>query len=58
MYNFTAEELTFLPSIKLKISDGLQFQIGFYGLYGKINSLYDQIGPYLNAGYGLLEIKF
>lgn len=58
MYNFSTDELTLIPSLKFNITDGLSFKIGVYYMHGGINSLYDLIGPELNAGYGQLKILF
>lgn len=58
MYNFTSEEISFMPSLKFNITDGLALRAGAYVLSGKDSSLFDMIGPALNAGYVLLDIKF
>jgi hypothetical protein len=58
MYNFTSEELTLMPSLKINITDGLAVQIGAYYLYGAENSIYELISPVLNAGYGMVQLKF
>ncbi|MEX0981827.1 MAG: DUF1302 family protein [Bacteroidales bacterium] len=58
MYNFTSEEFSFMPSLKFNITDGLALRTGAYFLSGKNSSLFDMIGPALNAGYVLLDIKF
>jgi hypothetical protein len=58
MYNFTAGELTFMPSLKINVADGLTFKAGAYCLCGKESSLFEMIGPALNAGYALIELSF
>ncbi|MCA1746819.1 MAG: hypothetical protein LC655_03920, partial [Bacteroidales bacterium] len=58
MYNFTAGELTLMPSLKINVTDGLTFKTGAYYLSGKKSSLFDMIGPALNAGYALIELNF
>lgn len=58
MYNFTVGELTLMPSLAFKIADGFSFKLGAYSIFGKENTLYDLIGPGLNAGFGMLQLKF
>ena len=58
MYNFTAGELTLMPSLKINVTDGLTFKAGAYFLSGKSSSLFEMIGPALNAGYALIELNF
>lgn len=58
MYDFTTEELTLMPSLKIDITDGLSIQMGAYYLQGGESSLYEMVGPILNAGYGLLQVTF
>ncbi|MFC2090919.1 hypothetical protein ACFLT1_09110, partial [Bacteroidota bacterium] len=58
MYNFTTKEVTLMPSIKFNITDGLSFQVGAYWLYGEDGSLFDAVSSVLNAGYGMLVVKF
>lgn len=58
MYNFTTRELTLVPSLEFKITDGLTAELGAYYLKGKEGSLFNMVGPSLNAGYVLLNLKF
>ncbi|MCF8225006.1 MAG: hypothetical protein K9J30_03920 [Bacteroidales bacterium] len=58
MYNFSASELTMMPSLKFNITDGLSARFGGYYLYGKDNSLYALAGPELNALYMMLDLRF
>jgi hypothetical protein len=58
MYNFTAGELSLMPSLKINVTDGLTFRAGAYYLSGKESSLFEMIGPALNAAYALIELSF
>jgi hypothetical protein len=58
MYNFTVGELSLMPSLKINVTDGLTFKAGAYYLSGKESSLFEMIGPALNAGYALIELSF
>jgi hypothetical protein len=39
-------------------ADGFKLQAGYNGLWGEANSLYDLVGPVLNAGYISMTLKF
>ncbi len=58
IYNFTTEEWIVQPGISWLPSDGIRVSAGYAGLYGPENSLYDLVGPVLNAGYLSLKISF
>jgi hypothetical protein len=58
MYNFTTGELTLMPALNFKVTDGFSAELGAYFLKGKEESLYDMIAPSLNAGYLQLQLKF
>ncbi len=58
IYNITTEELIFHPGVSYTPSDGIKILMGLNGLYGPENSLYDLVGPVLNAGYLSLTITF
>lgn len=58
IYNITTEEWIAQPSITWRPADGLRIKAGFSGLWGVENSLYDLVGPVLNAGFIAMTITF
>jgi hypothetical protein len=58
VYNVTTEEWILQPQVTLKPADGMELTAGFSGLYGPEGSLYDLVGPVLNAGYLSMKITF
>lgn len=58
IYNITAEEWILRPGISYSPADGVKISGGFSGLYGRENSLYNMVGPVLNAGYLSLKLTF
>ncbi len=56
--NLTTSEWTVQPGISYKPADGLKISAGYSGLYGPDNSLYDLVGPVLNAGYLSIKLTF
>ncbi len=58
IYNITTEEWIFQPGVSYSPSDGIKILMGLNSLYGPDNSLYDMVGPVLNAGYLSLKITF
>jgi hypothetical protein len=58
IYNITTEEWIFQPGISYMPGDGIKISMGFSGLYGQENSLYDMVGPVLNAGYLSFKLTF
>jgi hypothetical protein len=58
IYNFTTEEWMVQPRISYRPADGVEVSVGFSGLYGPGDSLYDLVGPVLNAGYVTFKISF
>jgi len=58
IYNISTEEWIAQPSITWVPSDGLRIKAGFSGLWGSDNSLYDLVGPVLNAGYVAMTFTF
>jgi hypothetical protein len=56
--NLTTREWIVRPGVSFMPVDGLKISAGFSGLYGPENSLYDLVGPVLNAGYLSLKITF
>ncbi|MCD4711632.1 MAG: hypothetical protein K8R52_12365 [Bacteroidales bacterium] len=58
IYNITTEEWIFQPSISWMPADGMRVKAGFNGLWGGEDSLYDMVGPVLNAGFIAMTLKF
>jgi len=58
IYNITSEEWILQPGITWMPFDGIKVRAGYSGLYGPENSLYDLVGPALNAGYLSLKVSF
>ncbi|MCK5138053.1 MAG: hypothetical protein KAR19_19875 [Bacteroidales bacterium] len=58
VYNMTTEEWILQPGVSFSPTDGIKISGGFSGLYGSKNSLYDLVGPVLNAGYLSLKLTF
>jgi len=58
IYNITTEEWIAQPSITWMPADGLRIKAGFSGLWGVENSLYDLVGPVLNAGFVAMTLTF
>ena len=58
IYNLTTSEWTIQPGISYKPTDGLRISAGYSGFYGPGESLYDLIGPVLNAGYLSVKLTF
>ena len=58
IYNFTTEEMVIQPGLSFTPVDGLKISAGFSGLYGPGSSLYDLVGPALNAGFLSLKVTF
>lgn len=58
IYNITTQEWIVQPGISYMPDDGIKISMGFSGLYGPENSLYDLVGPVLNAGYLSFKLTF
>ncbi len=58
MYNFTAKELTLMPSVEFSFTDGLSGRMGAYYLCGEDKSLFDLVSSSMNALFLGLEMKF
>ncbi len=58
IYNFTSEEWILQPGVSFSPTDGIKISGGFSGLYGPESSLYNMVGPVLNAGYLSLKLIF
>jgi hypothetical protein len=58
VYNVTTEEWILQPQVSINPADGIEITAGFSGLYGPEGSLYDLVGPVLNAGYLSMKVTF
>lgn len=58
IYRITTEEWIIQPGISYAPADGVKISAGFSGFYGPEGSLYDLVGPPLNAGYLSMKIMF
>jgi len=58
IYNITTEEWTSQPAITWMPADGIRVKAGFSGFWGAKNSLYDLVGPVLNAGFIAMTLTF
>ena len=58
IYNITTEEWTAQPSISWMPVDGIRVKAGFSGFWGGDKTLYDLVGPVLNAGYVAMTLTF
>lgn len=58
IYNITTEEWMVQPSISWMPADGLRVKAGFSGFYGGDDSLFDLVGPVLNAGFLSMTFTF
>jgi hypothetical protein len=58
IYNFTAEEWAAQPALSWMPADGIRVKAGFSGFWGAKNTLYDLVGPVLNAGYLAMTFTF
>jgi len=58
IYIVTTDEWIIQPAISWIPYDGIRVSAGYSGLYGAENSLYDLVGPVLNAGYLSFKLSF
>jgi hypothetical protein len=58
IWNVTTGEWNLLPGITFAPADGIKISAGFSGFFGPDQSLYNLVGPPLNAGYLSLKITF
>ena len=58
IYNITAEEWICRPAVSYMPADGIKLTAGFNGFYGPEGSLFDLVGPVLNAGYFSMKLTF
>lgn len=58
IYNISTDEWAAQPSISWMPADGIRVKAGFNGFWGAKNTLYDLVGPVLNAGYIAMTLTF
>ncbi len=58
MYNFTSEDLLFIPEIRYKPTDGLTIVAGAEFFSGKKGSMYDIVHDFMNTIYVALKVDF
>lgn len=58
IYSITTEEWTIRPGISWLPWDGMKVSAGFSGMYGPGSSLYDMVGPVLNAAWLSFKLTF
>lgn len=58
IYNLTTEEWVAQPALSWIPADGIRVKAGFNGFWGPKNTLYDLVGPVLNAGYLAMTLTF
>jgi hypothetical protein len=58
MYNFTSEDLLFVPEVRYKPTDGLTIVAGAEFFSGKKGSLYDIVHDFMNSIYVALKVDF
>lgn len=58
IFNITTEEWIIRPGVSYAPGDGIKISMGFNGLYGPENSLYDIVGPVINSGYLSVKLTF
>jgi hypothetical protein len=54
----TTREWVCQPGISYKPLDGLNISAGYSALFGPDDSLFDMVGPSLNAGYLSVKLTF
>jgi hypothetical protein len=58
VYHITTEEWIVQPSLSWMATDGIQLKAGYHGFFGPSESLFDMVGPTLNAGYLAVTLTF
>lgn len=58
MYNLTSKELMLMPAIEYGVTDGFLIKAGYSFMSGEENTLYDLVGPVLNAGFISLKVLY
>jgi hypothetical protein len=58
MYNLTSKELMLMPSIEYSVTDGFIIKAGYTFMKGEENTLYNLVGPVLNAGFISFKVLY
>jgi hypothetical protein len=58
VYNITTQEWVVQPALSWMAADGIKLKAGYHGFFGPSGSLFDMVGPTLNAGYIALTLSF
>lgn len=58
IHHITSGEWVIAPAVSFSPADGIEIKAGFNGLYGPAESLFDLVGPALNAGFLSLRLIF
>jgi hypothetical protein len=58
IYHITTKELIVQPALSWMATDGIKLKAGYHGFFGPPGSLFDMVGPTLNAGYIALTLSF
>jgi hypothetical protein len=58
IHHLTTGEWIVQPGVSCMPADGIKLTAGFSGLLGPEDSLYDMVGPVLNAGYLSVKLSF
>ncbi len=58
VYHMTTREWIVQPSLSWMAADGIKLKAGFHGFFGPTDSLFDMVGPTLNAGYIAMTLSF
>ena len=58
VYHITTGEWIVQPALSWMAADGINIKAGYSGFFGPSESLFDMIGPTLNAGYIAMTLSF
>ena len=58
VYHFTTQEWIVQPALSWMAADGIKLKAGYHGFFGPSKSLFDMVGPTLNAGYLAMTLTF
>ena len=58
IYHITTEEWIIQPALSWMAADGIKLKAGYHGFFGPSGSLFNMVGPTLNAGYIAMTLSF
>lgn len=58
IYHITTEEWIVQPALSWMAADGIKLKAGYHGFFGPSGSLFNMVGPTLNAGYIAMTLSF